>query len=37
MMKQEESRPPWWFVPAVLSALGVAALGLAVIAFELTA
>jgi len=35
MMKQEDSRPPWWFVPAVLSVMGIAALGLAGIAFKL--
>ncbi len=37
MMKREKSRPPWWFVPAVFSAMGVAALGLALIAFRLAA
>jgi hypothetical protein len=31
-MKREEPRPPWWFMPVLCSALGVAALGLAAIA-----
>ncbi len=35
MMKHEDSRPPWWFVPAVFSVMGFAALGMAVIAFKL--
>jgi hypothetical protein len=35
MMKQEDSRPPWWFMPVVCSVMGIATLGLAGIAFKL--